>query len=51
MNTSERQWPGTVHFIDSVEWLLLLAIQRRAEAEQAADDLIASGPAELLEDR
>ena len=50
MNTNERQWPGTVNFIDSVEWLLLLAVERRAIAEQAADELLASGPRELLEE-
>ena len=51
MNTDERAWPGTTHFIDQVEWLLLLAVERRAVAQAAADDLLASGPAELLEDR
>jgi hypothetical protein len=49
-NPTNRIWPGTVHFIDNVEWILLEAVRRRA-AQEAADDLIASGPRELLGDK
>jgi hypothetical protein len=48
-DTNERHWPGTTHFIGQVDWLILQAVQRQA-AQEAAEDLIASGPAELLED-
>jgi hypothetical protein len=53
MNTethTSRTWPGTQQIISEVEALLLRAVERRA-AQDAADDLIASGPADLLEDR
>ena len=48
---SKREfWPGTVNFINHVEFVLLRAVQARA-AQDAADDLIASGPRELMEDQ
>jgi hypothetical protein len=51
MNTdkTERHWPGVTYFIDQTEWLLLQAVQHQA-AQEAAEDLIGSGPAELLEE-
>jgi len=48
-DTNQRHWPDVTYFIDQTEWLLLQAVQRQA-AQDAADDLIASGPAELLEE-
>jgi hypothetical protein len=46
---NERHWPGTVRIINEVEWMLLCVVQRQA-AQNVADDLIASGPDELMED-